>query len=80
MPMVVQAYILIQTEVGKAAAVARQISELKGVTQAEDVTGPYDVIVRAEAKNVDELGKMVVAKVQAVDGITRTLTCPVVHL
>ena len=78
--MVVQAYILIQTEVGKAAQVARAISELKGVTQAEDVTGPYDVIVRAEARNVDELGKMVVAKVQMVDGITRTLTCPVVHL
>ena len=78
--MVVQAYILIQTEVGKAAAVAREIAELTGVTQAEDVTGPYDVIVRAEAKNVDELGKMVVAKVQGVDGITRTLTCPVVHL
>ncbi len=78
--MVVQAYILIQTEVGKAAAVARSIAELDGVTQAEDVTGPYDVIVRAEAKNVDELGKMVVAKVQGVDGITRTLTCPVVHL
>ncbi|HEX4699627.1 MAG TPA: Lrp/AsnC ligand binding domain-containing protein [Actinomycetes bacterium] len=78
--MVVQAYILIQTEVGKAAAVARQIAELKGVTQAEDVTGPYDVIVRAEAKNVDELGKMVVARVQSVEGITRTLTCPVVHL
>jgi DNA-binding Lrp family transcriptional regulator len=80
MPMVVQAYILIQTEVGKAAAVAREIAELKGVTQAEDVTGPYDVIVRAEAKNVDELGKMVVARVQSVEGITRTLTCPVVHL
>ena len=78
--MVVQAYILIQTEVGKAAAVAREIAELKGVTQAEDVTGPYDVIVRAEAKNVDELGKLVVAKIQGVEGITRTLTCPVVHL
>ena len=76
----VQAYILIQTEVGKAAAVASSISAIKGVTQAEDVTGPYDVIVRAEARNVDELGKLVVAKVQAVDGITRTLTCPVVHL
>ncbi|HZB51484.1 MAG TPA: Lrp/AsnC ligand binding domain-containing protein [Mycobacteriales bacterium] len=76
----VQAYILIQTEVGKAAAVAVAIADIKGVTQAEDVTGPYDVIVRAEARNVDELGKLVVAKVQAVDGITRTLTCPVVHL
>jgi DNA-binding Lrp family transcriptional regulator len=78
--MVVQAYILIQTEVGKAASVAREISGLKGVTLAEDVTGPYDVIVRAEARNIDEMGRMVVAQVQSVDGITRTLTCPVVHL
>ena len=78
--MVVQAYILIQTEVGKAAAVAREIAELKGVTQAEDVTGPYDVIVRAQADTVDDLGRLVVAKVQQVEGITRTLTCPVVHL
>jgi DNA-binding Lrp family transcriptional regulator len=77
---VVQAYILIQTEVGKAAAVATAIAEIPGVTQAEDVTGPYDVIVRAEANNVDELGKLVVARIQAVAGITRTLTCPVVHL
>ncbi|MDQ1712723.1 MAG: hypothetical protein QOE45_2173 [Frankiaceae bacterium] len=76
----VQAYILIQTEVGKAASVAKAIQEIKGVTSAEDVTGPYDVIVRAEARNVDELGKLVVARVQSVDGITRTLTCPVVHL
>ena len=79
-PVVVQAYILIQTEVGKAAEVALNIAEVKGVTLAEDVTGPYDVIVRAEARNVDELGKLVVARVQSIDGITRTLTCPVVHL
>ena len=76
----VQAYILIQTNVGKAAEVARQIAQIPGVTQAEDVTGPYDVIVRAEAKSVDELGKLVVSQVQNLDGITRTLTCPVVHI
>ena len=76
----VQAYILIQTEVGKAAQVASEVRQIGGVAEAEDVTGPYDVIVRAEANNVDELGKLVVAKVQGVDGITRTLTCPVVHL
>ncbi len=78
--MSVSAYILIQTEVGKAAAVAEQIGALSGVASAEDVTGPYDVIVRAEAGTVDELGKLVVANIQSVDGITRTLTCPVVHL
>ena len=72
----VTAYILIQTEVGKAANVAKEIVKIDGVQQAEDVTGPYDVIVRAEARTIDELGKLVVARVQAVDGITRTLTDP----
>ena len=76
----VQAYILVQTEVGKAAAVAESISGITGVVSAEDVTGPYDVIVRAQAEDVDQLGQLVVAQVQGVGGITRTLTCPVVHL
>ncbi len=80
MGCVIQAYVLIQTEVGKAPQVAQEVGAIKGVTSAEDVTGPYDVIVRAEAKTVDDLGKLVVAKIQAVEGITRTLTCPVVHL
>jgi DNA-binding Lrp family transcriptional regulator len=78
--MPVSAYVLIQTEVGKAAQVAHEVSGIDGVTSAEDVTGPYDVIVRAEASSVDELGKMVVSRIQLVDGITRTLTCPVVNL
>ena len=71
------AYILIQTEVGKAA---QDIIDIPGVQEAQAVTGPYDVIVRAEAQNIDELGQLVVARVQAVNGITRTLTCPVVRL
>jgi DNA-binding Lrp family transcriptional regulator len=77
---VVTAYILIQTEVGKAAQVARAIAQIEGVHRAEDVTGPYDVVVRAEAPTLDELGRMVVSRIQAVDGVTRTLTCSVVHL
>ena len=78
--MAVSAYILIQTEVGKASNVVEEIRRLEGIVEADDVTGPYDVIVRAEAATMDELGKMVVSQVQLVEGITRTLTCPVVHL
>lgn len=78
--MTVSAYILIQTEVGKAAQVASQIAAVSGVVAADDVTGPYDVIAKAEADSVDELGRMVVSRVQMIDGITRTLTCPVVNL
>ena len=78
--MSVSAYILIQTEVGKAAEVATNVGAIDGVKTSEDVTGPYDVIVRAEAETMDDLGRMVVSRVQMIEGITRTLTCTVVHL
>ena len=78
--MAVSAYILIQTEVGKASNVVEEIRALGGIVEADDVTGPYDVIVKAQADTMDELGKMVVSQIQLVEGITRTLTCPVVNL
>ena len=76
----VEAYVLIQTEVGKAAQVAMEVEKIEGVKAAQAVTGPYDAIVHAAAEDVDSLGKLVVAKIQAIEGITRTLTCPVVKL
>ncbi|MFX0593588.1 Lrp/AsnC family transcriptional regulator [Melissospora conviva] len=76
----VQAYILIQTEVGKAREVAGEIAELPGIVRVDAVTGPYDVVVLTEARTVDELGNLIVSKVQLVPGITRTLTCSVVRL
>ncbi|CCH16518.1 MULTISPECIES: Lrp/AsnC ligand binding domain-containing protein [Micromonospora] len=76
----VQAYILIQTEVGRARDVAGLIADIAGVVRVDAVTGPYDVVVLTEANTVDELGKLIVSKVQMVPGITRTLTCSVVRL
>ena len=76
----VTAYILVQTDVGKAGQVAKAIMDIREVRSADGVTGPYDVIARAESNNIDSLGKLVVARVQAISGVTRTLTCPVVHL
>jgi DNA-binding Lrp family transcriptional regulator len=78
--MAVSGYVLIQTEVGKAAGVATQLREIAGVVVADDVTGPYDVIARVEAESIDELGRLVVSQVQSIQGLTRTLTCPVVNL
>jgi DNA-binding Lrp family transcriptional regulator len=60
--------------------VATAIQELAGVVRVDAVTGPYDVVVLTEARSVDELGKLIVSNVQLVPGITRTLTCSVVHL
>jgi DNA-binding Lrp family transcriptional regulator len=74
------AYVLIQTEVGKAGQVASTAAEIDGVEQAQPLAGPYDVIVRAEARSIDVLGRLVVSRIQAINGVTRTLTCSVVHI
>ena len=70
---------LIQTDVGRAEVVAKQLAGLAGVRSAEYVTGPYDVVVRIGADSMDELQKSVVPNVQQVAGITRTLTCPIAN-
>jgi DNA-binding Lrp family transcriptional regulator len=77
---VITAYVLIQTEVGQAVLVAEALRDVSGVSEVATVTGPYDVIARAEARDLDELGRLVVSRVQALGGVTRTLTCPVIHL
>ena len=75
-----QAYVLIQTDVGRSAQVAEEVGAIDGVIAAHNVTGNYDVIVLAEADSMDDLGRLVVNKIQLINGITRTTTCSVVHL
>ena len=76
----IAAYILIQTEAGKAASVAAALRNLPGVSETASLAGPYDVIARAQARDIDELAKLVTSQVQALDGVRRTMSCPVVHL
>ena len=76
----IRAYVLIQTQIGKAAQVVAEVGEIAAVEFAVVVAGPYDVLARVAAKDMDSLGKLAVGEVQAVDGVTRTLTCPVVNL
>ena len=76
----VEAFVLIQARVGTATQVAQAVSAIQGVRSAEVVTGPYDVVARVEAASIDALGSLVVSKIQAVEGVARTLTCPVLRL
>ena len=76
----ITAYILIQAEPGKAATVAAALRDVPGIVETASVAGPYDVIARAQAPDIDELARLAASQVQDLDGVTRTLTCPVVHL
>jgi DNA-binding Lrp family transcriptional regulator len=75
--LMTSAYVLIQTSVGRADRVAEEASGIPGVIAADHVTGPYDVIARVEANSLEDVMGSVVRVIQALGGITRTMTCPV---
>lgn len=69
----------LQVQVGSDARVAQRVRALDGVLSVDVVTGPHDIVVRAEADSIDELGKRVLRPMQEIDGIVRTLTCPIMR-
>ena len=77
---VIAAYILIQTGAGQAAIVASALRDVPGVSEAASLAGPYDVIARAQAPDLDRLARLVTSRVQVLDGVRQTMTCPVAHL
>jgi DNA-binding Lrp family transcriptional regulator len=76
----VEAIVLVQVKAGASSAVAKAVGEMAEVSEAYVVTGPYDVIARVEADSLDDLGRMAVSSIQAVEGVSRTLTCPILGL
>ena len=78
--MAVTAYVLIQTEVGKAAHVRGADGKDRGGHLRRGRDRPLRRDRAGEAPSVDDLGRMVVSHIQLIEGITRTVTCPVVNL
>ena len=73
--MATKAYILIETAVGKTRDVVAALKVLEGVKAADPVTGPYDVILVVESKELSALGHLVDTKIHRIPGVTRTVTC-----
>ena len=73
--MAAKAYILIETQVGRSRQVVEGLRSLEGVTSAEVVTGTIDVIALIEAPDMLGVADLVTGRVQAINGIMRTITC-----
>jgi DNA-binding Lrp family transcriptional regulator len=70
-----RAYVLIEVAPRKARAACARIAKLRGVQAADLVTGPYDIIAVVEAADPQAVGAIVMTKIQAVEGVGRTITC-----
>lgn len=74
----VRAYVLVQTSVGRIPDVATALTAMPTTVRCDEVTGPYDVIALVEVPAIEDLGRLVASQIQTIEGITRTVTCPVV--
>lgn len=76
--MSVEAYIFIECTSGKTKDALSEVNDIKGVKTAHAVTGQYDIIAFAEAKDLHDLGDIIVTRIQNVQGVLRTITSMVV--
>lgn len=70
-----RAYVLIEAEAGHAAALLVQIRQLAGVSRADAVTGPYDLIAVIDAADERAIGALVMHHLHPLPGVIRTITC-----
>lgn len=50
-----------------------------GITGADAVTGPYDVIARARAASLEDVQRRIIPRIHALDGVIRLLVSPIVR-
>ncbi|HYU58340.1 MAG TPA: Lrp/AsnC ligand binding domain-containing protein [Actinomycetota bacterium] len=68
-------YVLIEADVGRAAEVTTFAARLAGVRSADEITGPYDVIVSAVEMDPTRFLRLV-EEIERLAGVTRTIPCP----
>ena len=73
--MATKAFVLIESSVGKTKDVLAAVAKLPGVKSVDGVTGPYDIIVVLEGKDLTTIGEVVTSKIHPIAGVTRTVTC-----
>ena len=76
----VQAYVLVTTAIGKVRQASKELERLRGVKSVRAVTGPYDISVIVEAKDLGTLTNTVVEGIHKIKGVVDTNTAIVVEL
>jgi DNA-binding Lrp family transcriptional regulator len=76
--MEAKAYVLIEAESGRVAEVLAALRAITGMSAADAVTGPYDIIATVQTPDPRNIGRLVMNEIQGVEGIKRTVTCIVI--
>jgi len=69
-------FILINTAPGHEYEVYNKLSKIQEIIEIHSLFGEFDIIVKIESKDFEELGNIVVKKIRIINGVidTKTLT------
>jgi len=72
----VTAFILVKVGSGEqlnfVKSVKEEIGKIKGVQKVHGIFGRYDLLVQAEAASLEELSRIVIDKMRAINGVLST--------
>lgn len=74
MPVV---YILINAELGMEEDLLQELRKMENIKEAYLAYGVYDIIVKAEAENMENLKELVAFKIRRLKEVKNTLTMTV---
>ncbi|TAL11638.1 MAG: Lrp/AsnC family transcriptional regulator [Nitrospirae bacterium] len=78
--MALSAFILTEVAGDHSKSAYKTIQRIAGVKAVYAVSGNYDLIVQVEAESMEVLSDLLMAKIRAVDGVTKTNTCLVLNV
>ena len=70
----VHAFVLIDAEPGRIAALAEELADVEGVAEVYSVAGEADVVAIVRVRHHEELADVVTRRITALDGIVNTRT------
>ncbi len=73
--MSVKAYILVDTSSIRTTDILKELRAVNGVSSAEAVSGPHDIVVAVETDDLQNLGDIILTKIRTIEGVTKTITC-----
>ena len=68
------AYVMINSESGYEAEVMKELKNIPSVQEAYQLYGVYDIIIKIEAENMNELKEIVSLRIRKLEKIRSTLT------
>ena len=70
--MAVQAYVLVVTDPGKTRRVILALRDVPGIVELHEVMGPYDIVVKIEVENLQDIPPILGGKIRVIEGIEST--------